>query len=270
VKKQSPGRVIYNPSVRNIVLYWKRLKTPALKSLTTALLCGLLATGLAPASAAQDTPSAAASPQTGSPQTKIQVNFLNTCRPGQADLEEMQRALARVKGRPVFSADFEISRGLTTLNEAEARAAGAAAGSAATPSAWVRIRREFPEKAVLTDAQYSLSSEGGSASEVLALHLRDNKEVLQILLSDSVAGSPLQAAKTDTPPDRIRIERYGKASIVLARCGGMDQSAYEALFAAARGVFENYRTAMAVKTVVPAELARLPGHKESKAPAGNH
>ena len=40
----------------------------------------------------------------------------------------MGRALALVKGRPSFAADFEISRGRTTLTEAEARAAGAPAG----------------------------------------------------------------------------------------------------------------------------------------------
>jgi hypothetical protein len=117
-------------------------------------------------------------------------------------------------------------------------------------------------------------------SEVLALHLRDSKaedsktgdirEVLQILISNSVTGSAAQAVKLDTPPDRIRIERFGKASIVLARCGGIDQSAYEPLFQAAGGILQKYRVAMAVKNVVPAELAHLPGRKESKAAPANH
>jgi len=209
---------------------------------------------------------------TESPKTKVQVNFLNSCNPAAADLDEMAKALAHVKGKPSFASDFEISRGLTTLNEAEARAAGMPAGSGATPSTWVRIRKEFPEKAVLTNAQYSLSVEGSSASEVLALHLREGKEsreVLQILISDTVSGSPAQVVKVDTPPDRIRIERFGKASIVLARCGGTDQSAYEPLFQTAAGIVANYRTAMAVKRVVPVELAHLPGRKESKAAGEN-
>jgi len=85
-----------------------------------------------------------------------------------------------------------------------------------------------------------------------------------------VTGSPTQVAQADTPPDRIRIERFGKASIVLARCNGIDQSAYEPLFDAARGVLEKYRVAMAVKTVVPAEFAHLPGRKESKTRPANH
>jgi hypothetical protein len=203
-------------------------------------------------------------------QPKIQVNFLNICRPAPADVEEMSKALARVKDKPMFSSDFEISRGHTTLNEAEARAAGAAGGVGTTPSSWVRIRKEFPEKAVLADAQYSLSVEGSSASEVLALHMRDNKEVLQILISDSVTGTASEVVKVATPPDRIRIERFGKSSIVLARCGDIDQSAYEPLFETAGGILQNYRVAMAVKRVVPAELAQLPGLKESKAAHVNH
>jgi hypothetical protein len=237
-----------------------------------ALLVGMLATMalLTPLALAQGPP-----PVTELPQTKIQVNFVNSCRPGQADVEEMGRALARVKGRPVFSADFEISRGLTTLSEAEARAAGLPEGSGTTPSTWVRIRKEYPEKAVLTNAQYSLSVEGSSTSEVLALHLRESKagegsEVLQILISDSVTGSAAHVVKVDTPPDRIRIERFGKASIVLARCGGMDQSGYEPLFAAAGGILAEYRSAMAVKSVVLVELEHMRGRKESKGAAGNH
>jgi hypothetical protein len=223
---------------------------------------GTDAAGTAPAkqaggdAAAQGTPSNSADLQ-----PKIQVNFLNTCRPAAGDLEVMGRALAQVKERPRFGADFEISRGVTTLTEAEARAAGAPAGSAAMPSRWVRIRKEFPEKALLRDAQYSLSLDGGAASEALALHLREGKEVLQILISDTVSGGAAEAVKATTRPDRIRIERFGKGSIVLARCGGVDQSAYEPMFAAAGGILEQYRTAMAVRTVIPSELGHLPKRK---------
>jgi hypothetical protein len=246
--------------------------------LVNILLCGVLAV---PALAQEaPAPAAGSAALSGSPsdtpQTKIQVNFLNTCRPAVADVEEMGRALARVKETPRFSSDFEISRGVTTLTEAEARAAGVAAAGALTPSAWVRIQHEFPDKAPLTDAQYSLSADGDSASESLALHLRDSREVLQVWISDAVKGSAAEVAKADTPPDRIRIERFGKASIVLARCGGIDQSAYEPLFRTAGEILQRYRVAMAVKSVVPAELARLPAAgkssrkgNRSKASGGN-
>lgn len=233
-----------------------------MKLLVVNVLCCALFVGIAWAQPAT-------SPAVSQP--KIQVNFLNTCRPAAADVEKMSKALARVRDKPLFSADFEISRGHTTLNEAEARAAGAAVGGGSTtPSNWVRIRKEFPEKAVLADVQYSLSLEGASVSEVLALHMRDNKEVLQILISVSVTGSPAEVVKTATPPDRIRIERFGKSSIVLGRCRDIDQSAYEPLFEAASGILQKYREAMAVKRVVPTELSQLPGFKESKAVHVNH
>jgi hypothetical protein len=212
----------------------------------------------------------AKTPTQAAPQPKIQVNFLNTCNHPEGDLAEMVLALAAVRSSPSFSSDFEVSRGITTLTEAEARAAGAPAGTGTTPSSWVRIRREFPEKAVLTDVQYSLSVDGDATSEVLAMHLRDSREVLQILISDSVTGTPAQVLKLDTPPDRIRIERFGKSSIVLARCAAADQSGYESIFATAREILEKYRVAMAVASVVPGELARLPKAKESKSTNGNH
>jgi len=246
-----------------------RLKRPSAKVRVIGVSIAPLIMLLAGAASAQEPASAGAGAQAGT-QTKIQVNFLNSCRPAQADLEEMGRALALVKERPRFAADFEISRGVTTLTEAEARATGAPEGAAASPSRWVRIRKEFPEKALLTDAQYSLSVEGDSASETLALHLRESKEALQILISDSVTGSAAQVVKANTPPDRIRIERFGKASIVLARCGATDQSAYEPMFRAADEIMEHYRAAMAVRTVVPTELGQLPRGKESKAADTNH
>jgi hypothetical protein len=236
----------------------------------TILVGALLSSALALPAWAQQAPAGAAPSASAELQPKIQVNFLNPCRPAQADLDVMGRALAQVKERPRFASDFEISRGVTTLTEAEARAAGAPEGSAAGPSAWVRIRREFPEKALLRDAQYSLSVEGEAASEALALHLRESGEVLQILISDTVSGTAAQVVKAVTPPDRIRIERFGKGSIVLARCAAVDQSAYEPLFAAAGGILEQYRTAMAVRTVVPAEMAHLPNGKESKAAGARH
>jgi hypothetical protein len=266
---RSAGQVSYNSAVRKLHGRAMRLNAPSAKVLVIGLVISPLIALLAGAASAQESLPASTAAQAGT-QTKIQVNFLNSCRPAQADLEEMGRALALVKERPGFAADFEISRGVTTLTEAEARAAGAPEGSAGSPSRWVRIRKEFPDKAPLTDAQYSLSVEGNSASETLALHLRESKEVLQILISDSVTGSAVQVVKANTPPDRIRIERFGKASIVLARCGAIDQSAYEPLFRAADGIMEQYRTAMAVRTVVPAELAQLPRGKESKAADTNH
>jgi hypothetical protein len=65
-----------------------------------------------------------------------------------------------------------------------------------------------------------------------------------------------------TPVSRIRLERFGKSSVALARCqageGGPvpDQSAYEPLFHSASELLANYRRLLNVKAIVPAELAK--------------
>jgi hypothetical protein len=66
-----------------------------------------------------------------------------------------------------------------------------------------------------------------------------------------------------TPVNRIRLERFGKPSVVLARCtaaaGGAppDQSAYEPLFREASTVMDRYRTLLQAQRTVPEELAKI-------------
>jgi hypothetical protein len=68
---------------------------------------------------------------------------------------------------------------------------------------------------------------------------------------------------TNTPAGRIKLERFGKSSVVLARCPGTegnpppDQSAYEPLFQSATAIVANYRNLLAARQTVPAELARI-------------
>jgi hypothetical protein len=74
---------------------------------------------------------------------------------------------------------------------------------------------------------------------------------------------------SNTLASRVRLERFGKSSVALARClateGGPapDQSAYEPLFRGASDVLANYRALLGVKIIVPEELAKISG--ESKA-----
>lgn len=201
---------------------------------------------------------APAGPADADIQPKIQLSFVHSCRPGPDEVRQMQHVLKQVNERPHFSTDFEISRGVATVTPAEARAAGLAGKSAMVASPWVRIRREFPSKARLSDAQYSLSIEGRAVSEVLALHLRDTDEALQILISTSAVGSASDMVNSDTPPGRVQVERFGKSALVLARCANYDQSSYEPVFRTAGEIMRKFRAAMAVKAVVPAEIARLP------------
>ena len=76
----------------------------------------------------------------------------------------------------------------------------------------------------------------------------------------------------NTPASRVRLERFGKSSIALARCTGSengpppDQSAYEPLFRSASEVLANYRSLLGVRHTVPGELAQIPGQKEATNP----
>jgi hypothetical protein len=233
--------LIYNPAVRLVKTFSPSWKFAWL----SALLVGLLNT--APAQQSQTL-----APANTDIEPKIQLSFVHSCRPEQKEVEQMQFMLKRVNERPSFATDFEISRGLETVTPDED------GKGPAILSPWVRIRREFPPKALLSSAQYSLSLEGRSASEVLALHLRDTDEALQILISTSAVGSAKDMVQSDTPPSRVQVERFGKAALVLARCPNYDQSSYEPVFRTADEIMRKFRAAMAVRAIVPGEISRLP------------
>jgi hypothetical protein len=69
----------------------------------------------------------------------------------------------------------------------------------------------------------------------------------------------------------VRLERYGKSSIALARCNASengpapDQSAYEPLFQTASEALTSYRRLLGVKHTVPAELTQIPPSSEHAA-----
>jgi hypothetical protein len=75
---------------------------------------------------------------------------------------------------------------------------------------------------------------------------------------------------TSTPVSRVKLERFGKSSVVLARCSGTegnpatDQTKYEPIFQAASAIMERYRDALGARQMVPEELARMGGGKSAK------
>jgi hypothetical protein len=79
------------------------------------------------------------------------------------------------------------------------------------------------------------------------------------------AGSPSAVLSSDTPAERIRVEHFGKPSVVLARCEKADQSAYQPLFRDASAVLATYRAALDVRHNIPADLARLSAQKSTVA-----
>jgi hypothetical protein len=130
---------------------------------------------------------------------------------------------------------------------------------------WVRIRREFAKQAAFSTVQYSFSVDVRNMAETLTFRLRDPKDLMQVTIEDSASTvtSPAAMLATNTPASRIRLERFGKSSIVLARCSGTeggptpDQTAYEPLFKGATAIVANYRSLLGARHTVPDELVRV-------------
>ncbi|MFZ0733327.1 MAG: hypothetical protein WAM79_13445 [Candidatus Sulfotelmatobacter sp.] len=203
-----------------------------------------------------------------SQQPQVRVNMLNVCMPSAEEQKEIASALARVPREPLFGTDFEVSRGRSTLTEMPSFVPvgeRAHVSDDAPAASYVRMRREFSVQALFSSVQYSFSDDGQTMVETLVFHVRDPKDLIEVSLEDS-ASSVTNAASmvaADTPASRVRLERFGKSSIALARCSAPpngpapDQSAYEPLFQSASSVLTNYRGLLHVKAIVPEELAKI-------------
>lgn len=199
--------------------------------------------------------------QTSAPQPQVRVNYLNPCSPSLDDSQQIAATLERIPSRPRFVPDFEVSRGRATLSSSDLLMQGEdSASTGPSVSDFVRIRREFPDSSPFVTAQYAFSINQDRVVETLTFRTRDAKDILQVSISDSVnsARSPAQVARLNTPAERIRIERFGKPSIVLARCQNQDQAKFEPLFSRATALLASYRSSLRVPTTVPAEISRLP------------
>lgn len=229
------------------------------------LFFGLFVSAFAPPVAAQQPPG---NPPSTQPQVK--VNLLNVCTPSAEEQKEIAAALARIPKQPLFGDDFEVSRGRSTLTDMpNFLQPGQSTRVSGEPSvaSYVRIRREFSVQALFSSVQYSFSNDGQNMVETLVLHVRDPKELILVSLEDNASSvtSPTAMLTANSPASRIRLERFGKSSVALARCaaseGGptADQSAYEPLFRSASDVLANYRNLLGVKRTVPEELAKVTG-----------
>ena len=216
----------------------------------------------------------ASNPQSNQPQVK--VNMLNVCSPSAEEQKEIAAALARVPKEPLFGSDFEVSRGVSTLSDMPSfLSAGQNTHAAGEPSVakYVRIRREFAVQALFARVQYSFSNDGQNMVETLVLHVRDPKDLIQVSIEDSASSVTSSEAMlgSNSPASRIRLERFGKSSVVLARCssseGGPtpDQTAYEPLFSSASAIMTNYRALLNARRTVPDELSRVAAAAAAKA-----
>lgn len=194
--------------------------------------------------------------------------MLNVCSPSAEEQQEIAGALSRVPRHPSFSADFEVDRGRSLLDQG-ANLLAAANNAQLSPDVasadFVRIRREFKGDSTFLNVQYSFSRDTKQMVETLVFRVRDPKDLLQVSIEDSASSvtSPSAMLSAATPASRIKLERFGKSSVVLARCSGQaggpvpDQSAYEPLFASASAVLSNYRGLLGAKRMVPEELVRI-------------
>jgi len=204
--------------------------------------------------------------------------MLNVCTPSADDQKEITSALARIPKQPLFDADFEVSRGRSTLSEMPAMLqAGQPGHVAGEPSiaSYVRIRHEFSVQALFSSVQYSFSNDGVNMIETLVLRVRDPKDLMQVSLEDSASAVTSSNAMlfSNTPVTRVRLERFGKSSVALVRCEATalgpapDQSAYEPLFRSASDVLANYRGVLGVRKTVPEELAKISAQPKPTVPA---
>ena len=194
--------------------------------------------------------------------------MINVCSPSSEEQQEIASALSRVPKQPLFSDDFEVDRGRTQLAESPnflQPGSGREVAENSDLSDWVRIRREFSVQAMFSTIQYSFSVDRKNMVETIVFRVRDPKDLIQISIEDRAAAvtAPAAMLSTSTPANRIKLERFGKSSIVLTRCTATengpapDQSAYEPLFQTATSTVSKYRQILGVRQTVPDELEKV-------------
>src|SRR5581483_9527162 len=126
--------------------------------------------------------SCAALAQNAPPNTKneqnppVKVNVINVCTPSADEQQELKTALAKLPKSPAFDSDYEISRGVATVEEA-------------TRSKYVRLRREVKGESPLATVQYSLSVDPENTIETLVFRGRDVKDLLALSIEDKLSSS---------------------------------------------------------------------------------
>ncbi|HUQ50290.1 MAG TPA: hypothetical protein VM056_06210 [Terriglobales bacterium] len=177
----------------------------------------------------------------------IKYNYLNVCNPSEAEKQEITAALDRVPKKANFSQDFEVTRGRSSMQDA--------------PSArYIRLRRELSGDPLFSAVQYSLSTDAEDTIETLVLKVKEPKELFSISLEDQVsaaASAPASVLDVNTPVSRIKLERFGKSNLVLARCPGADQSTYEPLFQQATALLAGYRKSLGLHGMFRTDIAWL-------------
>ena len=123
-------------------------------------------------------------------QPQVKVNVLNVCSPSPEEQQEIASALAHIPKQPLFSPDFEVDRGRSTLEERPdflKTGESAQFSSDSGTAEWVRIRREFSVQAFFSTVQYSFSHDPKNMVETLIFHVRDPKDLMQLAIEDNAS-----------------------------------------------------------------------------------
>lgn len=187
----------------------------------------------------------------------VKVNYLNVCSPSDVETAEILAALERVPVRAAFAQDFEVTRGRSSMQDAQ-------------PARYIRLRRELTGDPLFSNVQYSLSTDAQNTVETLVLKVKEPKDLFSISLEDQVSASaaaPASVLDVNTPVSRIKLERFGKANLVLSRCPAADQSAYEALFTKASALLAGYRKSLGLHTMFRMDINWLSQAKPKAKPA---
>lgn len=212
-------------------------------------------------------------------QPQVKVNMLNVCSPSPEEQQEIASALSRVPKQPLFAEDFEVARGRSSLEERPGFLQAGESAQFSSDSAtanWVRIRREFSVQALFSTVQYSFSADPKTMVETLVFRVRDPKDLMQLSIDDSASSvtTPSAMLGTSTPASRIKLERFGKSSVVLARCFASEgvpapeQGVFEPLFQSASAIIANYRGLLGAQRTVPDELSRVANAAATKSKIG--
>ncbi len=237
-----------------------------MRPLNAALTAITIAICMAGAAPAQDSaPAAQSSPRSSDKDPQIKLNFLNVCSPSDAETQEITSALNKIPGKVNYSGDFEVTRG-RLISDKDG------------PSRYVRLRRELSGDTLFNNVQYSLSADAKNTTETLVFKVRDPKDLVLVSIEDQISATavkPASALDADTPATHIKLERFGKSSIALARCENRDQSTYEPLFTQATKLLAQYRKALGLRTMFRNDLAWLAApdtgeQPKSGKPGGSH
>lgn len=177
----------------------------------------------------------------------VKVNVLNVCTPSAGEQQELRTALGRLPKTPSFAADYEVSRGVSTLAEGKS-------------AKYIRVRRDVAGGSPLATIQYSLSSDPENTIETLVFSGRDAKDLLALSIEDKLSTAvsrPATVVQSNTPASHLSLERAGKTTVALARCEAVDQAQYEPIFAQASSILANYRHVLRLRSLLASDIVWL-------------